>query len=113
MTKNHHTPGPWIAAELTRRPVGVHYHWRIQTGENRDDDLIAIVPAEYPGDDAGEEANAALIAASPELLAACVRALPWLGKMIADKAHLNSVAPNDCVGAMQQLEAAIAKARPQ
>ena len=34
----------------------------------------------------------------------------WIGKMIADNAHMNAVAPNDCVGAMNQLDAAILKA---
>lgn len=53
---------------------------------------------------------AAAIAASPELLSACKRALPWLGKLIADGGHLESVAPNDAIGAMEQLEAAIKKA---
>lgn len=56
------------------------------------------------------KANARLIAAAPELLEACQRALPWIGKMIADGAHMHSVAPNDCVGAMEQMQAAIAKA---
>ena len=58
----------------------------------------------------GEESNARLAAASPEMLHALKRALPWIGKMIADNAHMNSVAPNDCVGAMQEMEAAILKA---
>ena len=49
------------------------------------------------------------------------RAVPWLGRMIADGGHLNAVAPNDAVGALAQAEAAIglrlnesssAKARP-
>lgn len=44
-----------------------------------------------------------------DLVAACKRALPWIGKMIADNGHLNSVLPNDCIGAMEQLEAALAK----
>lgn len=44
-------------------------------------------------------------------LAAVKRATPWLGKMIADKAHLNSVAPNDCVGAMHQCEDVLEHAR--
>lgn len=50
-----------------------------------------------------------LIAAAPDLAAACKRAIPWLGKLIADGAHLNSVAPNDAIGALEQLEAAIAR----
>ena len=45
------------------------------------------------------------------LLAACERSLPWIGKMIADGAHKNAVAPNDCIGAMNQLQAAITAAK--
>jgi len=41
------------------------------------------------------------------LRAAVSRAIPWLGKLIADGGHLNSVAPNDAIGALQQMEAAI------
>lgn len=43
-------------------------------------------------------------------LAALRRAIPWLGKLIADGGHLNSVAPNDAIGALQQAEAALALA---
>lgn len=41
------------------------------------------------------------------LRAALKRAIPWLGRMIADGGHLNSILPNDCVGALDQAEAAI------
>lgn len=40
-----------------------------------------------------------------DLEAALRRAVPWLGKLIADGAHMNAVAPNDAVGALQQAEA--------
>lgn len=46
-----------------------------------------------------------------ELVDALRRATPWLGKMIADGAHMNSVAPNDCIGALQQAEHALARAK--
>jgi hypothetical protein len=52
-----------------------------------------------------------MITLHEELVAACQRALPWIAKMIADGAHLNSVAPNDCVGAMEQLQAVLARAK--
>jgi hypothetical protein len=48
-----------------------------------------------------------------ELLAALERAIPWLGKMIADGAHQNSVAPLDCERALAQAEAIASKAREQ
>lgn len=44
------------------------------------------------------------------LLAALKRATPWIGKLIADGGHLHSVAPNDAIGALQQMEAAIKQA---
>jgi len=55
-------------------------------------------------------ANAALLEAAPELLEACKRAGVWLGKMIADNAHLNSVGPSHCVKTLRMVEAASAKA---
>lgn len=41
------------------------------------------------------------------LVAAVKRMLPWMGRLIAEGAHLNSVAPNDAVGAMHQAEAVL------
>jgi hypothetical protein len=54
--------------------------------------------------------NQDLRSALTETLDALKRCVPWMGKLIADNAHLNSVAPNDAVGALAQAEAAIAKA---
>jgi hypothetical protein len=58
-------------------------------------------------------ADARAIAAVPDMIAALKRAIPWMGKLIADGTHLNSVAPNDAVGALEQLEAALAKVEAQ
>jgi len=44
-----------------------------------------------------------------ELRASIKRLIPWLGKMIADKAHLNTVAPLDAENALKQAEALLAK----
>lgn len=55
-------------------------------------------------------ANALLIASAPELLEACKRALPWMGKLIASRVHEDCVMPNDAVRTMEMLEAYIAKA---
>ncbi len=41
--------------------------------------------------------------------AALRRVTPWLGKLIANEGHLDSVAPNDAIGALEQAEAALAK----
>lgn len=40
-------------------------------------------------------------------VAALARCVPWMGKLIADEAHLNAVAPQDAVGALAQAEAAL------
>ena len=37
------------------------------------------------------------------------RCVPWLGRLIADGGHLNSVAPNDAIGALRQAEDLLAK----
>ena len=45
-----------------------------------------------------------------ELLAALKNAERWLGKMIADGGHNNSVAPQHCEQTLRQVSAAINKA---
>jgi hypothetical protein len=86
------TPGPWEVDSIRTRGT------------------TAYVIAGEGAIDGEAEANCRLIEAATELLAALRRAVPWLGKLIADGAHLNSVAPNDAIGALEQAEAAIAKA---
>jgi hypothetical protein len=56
------------------------------------------------------DADSRLIAAAPELLEACKRALPWIGKMIANGNHLDSILPKDAEIAMDMLQDAIDKA---
>ena len=51
--------------------------------------------------------DAVLFAASADLLAAARRALPWLGKMIADGGHLSAVLPRDAESALDMLQNAI------
>lgn len=86
-----YTPGPWDVTRVMGRTCYKIYS----------PDVTSELQA---------RANLKLISAAPELLEALRRVVPWLGKMIADKAHLNAVAPNDAVGALQQAEAAITKA---
>jgi hypothetical protein len=100
--KQTHTPGPWyvvasgICASPTPQSGALYIAWHNVSSSYRD---------------SGEQAaNARLIAAAPAMLEALRRSVPWLGKLIADGGHLNSVAPNDAVGAMHQAEAAIAQA---
>jgi hypothetical protein len=55
-----HTPGPWEA---------------IGSNVASDDGMVAITKVLWPGDNERDAANARLIAAAPELLAACRDAL--------------------------------------
>ena len=91
-----HTPGPWRAS------VGAG-HVAIMTGPTIDTVIAYGVTSTPEG-----VANARLMAAAPDMLAALRRAAPWLGKMIADKWHLRCVAPNDCVATLRQAEDLIA-----
>jgi hypothetical protein len=101
---SRHTPGPWetggVMTLVQVRPEG----WNVPLC------IADCHTKNAPENEAERCANAALISAAPELLAACERALPWIGKLIADGGHMASVAPNDAVRAMQMLEAAIKKA---
>jgi len=98
-----HTPGPWIASFDLNTHTGRESGWTVgPTGK----EVAALNPTHATT--AFEDAQ--LIAAAPDLLKAAERALPWLGKMLADKGHMHSVAPADCVGAAHDLHAAILKA---
>lgn len=79
MTAAKHTPGPWFAR--IRGPVAAGiFH------EDANGPLIASVPENYITSDNQEvldaegQANARLIAAAPDLLAACEGALRLLAK---------------------------------
>ena len=106
--ETRHTPGPWVAAlEGNLRPL------IIQDLTGRPIPIASIIHQGGGDFDPSEttQVNAHLIAAAPELLAALRRAVPWLGKLIADGGHLQSVCPNDAIGALQQAEAALARAK--
>ena len=93
MTQKH-TPGPWT--------------YRFRSGgttiePENDDRVLAVVRITRDVGDA--DANAKLIAAAPELLAACRNALDALYLMGDDESHLAYRQ-----AAVKELEAALAKA---
>ena len=118
-----HTPGEWrfdgrLYAEHDERDQwsadvisDTGRPWVSETEASEEDVHGILLPARAYGRTQEEtEANARLIAAAPALLAALRRAVPWLGKMIADGGHLAAVLPADCVAALDQAEAAITDA---
>lgn len=67
-SKPTHTPGPWRVVRRNNKPVGLAYGYlRIETQANG----ASVAALQLPERDSDGEANARLIAASPDLLAAC------------------------------------------
>ena len=103
MNTNKHTPGPWnIEHDKIEgiRPICQLYH---PCGD------IVDWPTDNPDDgDREAEANAALIAACPDLLSACVAALEAL-----NTAPRFNVGTTTSYRIASQVEAAIAKAGGQ
>lgn len=108
MSKAMHTPGPWCVEDpmgpellsvIARgdRPV---YEWRhvAQVSVQPEPDEADDIPAREA------EANARLIAAAPDLLAALKDMLDWAGT------PSNQASPSWITGACQRARAAIAKA---
>ena len=86
-----HTPGPW-------------WHVEVRThGYEIIDEEHALVAG-----DIGHGGNAALIAAAPELLAACVAGLE---RLVSELGHESSTGWIETVPAVVAMRAAIAKAR--
>jgi hypothetical protein len=69
-----HTPGPWKAGNDSGcRPIKAG-----KSGRHRQAQYMEIANTVGLSDDAEDRANARLIAAAPDLLAALKRALPWI-----------------------------------
>ena len=66
-TKTQHTPGPWLNGGSAKD--GEFTNWFVSAPPN----CIAVCPER----DGSSEANARLIAAAPELLAACREVAEW------------------------------------
>lgn len=76
------TPGPWTALQLNWGYQIVAYPF---PGRPVQADVIAAIGGKTPNprDDRRARADATLIAATPQLLAACRQARDWLGRFAA------------------------------
>ena len=99
---NAHTPGPWHVIPTLTGALSINVTPKVP--------VATVGGAGWHLGEGVANANAALIAAAPDLLAALRRATPWLGKLIADGGHNNAVLPRDAEAALAMAEAAIAKA---
>lgn len=117
MAETKHTPGPW-------EPVTQARGWGVDPADNEDsgtcvwheiaagEKVVAIAVDGNPGWGTATpllDANARLIAAAPDLLAAAQRALPYLADLVA-RSGLEAGFGDRL--AYDALEAAIAKATP-
>ena len=94
-----HTPGPWDCE--VRKPAGITWDGIIRWSRNRDP-ICSVFMAGYMAKEA--EANARLIAAAPELLAA-------LERLSAGMDSSNDSRPLVKAGEIRAARAAIAKAK--
>lgn len=100
MNKRPETPGPWH--------VGHKVPFMICAGERGNGPIVAECCAMEEITREQRDANARLMAQAPAMLAALRRAVPWLGRLIADGGHLRTVAPNDAIGALAEAESILA-----
>ena len=96
-----HTPGPWASSPTAGNHDTAIYSETDGTGRD-----LALVRDASEGEG---QANARVMTAGPEMLAALKRATPWLGKLIAEGVHKECVAPLDAENTLKQIEALIAK----
>lgn len=102
-----HTPGPWKARNLH---TDKDPRWQIIHADNVGLPIVEL--AKHTGETHPPKmaANARLIAAAPDMLAALKRAEPWLGRLIAENTHIDCVMPNDAIRTLEMISAAIARA---
>lgn len=96
-----HTPGPW----LTDRN-NVHIGQIATIHHCKGNDWIEVWSTNWPEGEDAQEANASLIAAAPELLEACEKALSGFSLLIATDDLTESERDQ-----VSSLKAAIAKAK--
>lgn len=104
MSKQTHTPGPWQKESDGAGEFGIH------ADAGRTWKFVAMVTANGQGSavvtEAEAEANARLVAAAPELLAACELALAYMERHSVPAPEYVTARAND----LNILRAAIAKA---
>lgn len=114
---SEHTPGPWTfdgEEGIVKEGVVTPYHG-IVTTEQRIAAIYVANDFDFPSSEAEEDfqeeaiANARLIAAAPDLLAACKTALRYLTVQIPYSP--SEQGDSDFVPTVQALRAAIAKAK--
>lgn len=99
-TKAAHTPGPWETGKLGHNVQGANGR------------LVAATMFVQFGNNSEDVANARLIAAAPDLLAALIECRRWLAKADADGAFANCVLPHGATDyALPKADAAIAAAK--
>ena len=101
MSETKHTPGPWSYGPSTLYDRGFYIN------HSRDTNDIATTVNSRVRHVAETEANARLIAAAPELLAACASARGALHRAAEDR---YDVTPQWLLDAVDELVKAIAKA---
>ena len=88
-----HTPGPWIGAGPSFGDTLPRYTTEIVTeSEDEDDGSVSICRLPFNHHDDENEANAHLIAAAPDLLAALELLLPYLEDCRMDKEAAAAIA---------------------
>lgn len=104
-----HTPGPWTKQTIETRRHG--YDWEtfaVRSPQNVCIASVGDVDRYHAKDNAN---NASLIAAAPDLLAACEAAIRIVGKVVADDLMPDIVRPSYTTETLKRLETAIAKAK--
>ncbi len=104
-----HSEGDWTIAtclHTSQRPS-----FTVVSGHNT---IAQVLPLCHHDPDtaiARQYANARLLAAAPRMLAAIEACKPWLGVLIAERAHLRSAAPSGAEMALARISDVLAEIR--
>lgn len=96
-----HTPGPWEAVGLT-----ICANTEATQGRGKIAQAATYIESAAVANEGEECANARLMAAAPDLLAALEKLAKWTGKAIADGAFASCVNPHAAEVDLAQAEAA-------